>query len=659
MTNVKTLLLAEGITVTPTTNTTSVAGSYVAYASDAAFVSAKGSAAANGDVYYNTTTALVRYYSNGAWSAMVDDDSTQTMTNKRLNSPKLNEDVVLASTATELNQLDGVSVGGSSSGDIATIDGTQTMTNKRLTSPKINEDVALSSTATELNQLDGVSVGGTSTGDIATIDGTQILTAKDFAGGTASDTSRLTIPKNTIANLGGLTRKQATLLYASDEDKAYLDNGSSLLPLGGGGGISTVYLDHTDDGANLADGFRYIIDMSGASAKIDVNAPSGTTGYYLEVAVTGTEDQAAYASTPYYVDVLKNGSDAFRLDGKDYTTGITIGQASDYVSFAWDTGSPWWVVTPFTAFVARTLEGPWVFNDDLDVAGDVEIDGGLGVGKEPAYPLEVSKSNTGNYVARFDNTGTATGDDGVQIDCSGSNDATSILKCSVNNDARFEIFSGSNVMAVQGNVDINGAATIDNAAGGTIALNTGTNAGGSFTNALRHTHASDPWGLNISYTVASPSASTGNYYILCEDATASRFYVAGNGGIYNYQSNDSDLSDQRMKTDLTPLESVLERFVQIPIGTWAYLDNLDHIHIGSMAQDVEKHFPEVIKDTFLVNKGTENEFMAKGINNKGLLFIAMKAIQELNTKHESELAKKDVQIEAILARLTALEGEKI
>ena len=38
---------------------------------------------------------------------------------------------------------------------VATLAGTQTLTNKTLTSPKINEDVALTSTATELNLLDG------------------------------------------------------------------------------------------------------------------------------------------------------------------------------------------------------------------------------------------------------------------------------------------------------------------------------------------------------------------------------------------------------------------------------------------------------------------------------------------------------------------------
>ena len=39
---------------------------------------------------------------------------------------------------------------------VATLTGTQTLTNKTLTSPKINEDVALTATSTELNLLDGI-----------------------------------------------------------------------------------------------------------------------------------------------------------------------------------------------------------------------------------------------------------------------------------------------------------------------------------------------------------------------------------------------------------------------------------------------------------------------------------------------------------------------
>jgi hypothetical protein len=45
--------------------------------------------------------------------------------------------------------------------DFATLAGTETLTNKRLTSPKINEDVAMLATATELNILDGATLSTT------------------------------------------------------------------------------------------------------------------------------------------------------------------------------------------------------------------------------------------------------------------------------------------------------------------------------------------------------------------------------------------------------------------------------------------------------------------------------------------------------------------
>lgn len=47
-------------------------------------------------------------------------------------------------------------IGGSSANDIVTINGTQTLTGKRLTSPKLNEDTAVTATATEVNVLDGI-----------------------------------------------------------------------------------------------------------------------------------------------------------------------------------------------------------------------------------------------------------------------------------------------------------------------------------------------------------------------------------------------------------------------------------------------------------------------------------------------------------------------
>jgi len=70
------------------------------------------------------------------------------------------------------------------------------------------------------------------TGDVVGTSDSQVLTNKDIDGGTASNTSRVTIPKDTRANLDALTRKEATIVYATDEQQALVDDGTQLVPLG-------------------------------------------------------------------------------------------------------------------------------------------------------------------------------------------------------------------------------------------------------------------------------------------------------------------------------------------------------------------------------------------------------------------------------------------
>lgn len=69
---------------------------------------------------------------------------------------------------------------------------------------------------------------------------TSVINTTDIDGGTASNTSRLTLPKATKGTLSGLTRKQATLLYASDENNVYVDNGTTISPLGGNWTVYSV-----------------------------------------------------------------------------------------------------------------------------------------------------------------------------------------------------------------------------------------------------------------------------------------------------------------------------------------------------------------------------------------------------------------------------------
>ena len=91
-------------------------------------------------------------YLNGVTSAIqtqLDDKSTasktETFTNKSIS---LGSNTV-TSTLAQLNTA-------VSDADVASLAGTETLTNKTLTSPKINEDVAVTATATELNYVDGV-----------------------------------------------------------------------------------------------------------------------------------------------------------------------------------------------------------------------------------------------------------------------------------------------------------------------------------------------------------------------------------------------------------------------------------------------------------------------------------------------------------------------
>lgn len=80
-------------------------------------------------------------------------------------------------------------------------------------------------------------------------DQAQVLTLKDIDGGTASNTSRLTVPKASTATLAALTRKQGTVVYDTTLGTLFVDTGSALSPVGGGGGGGGGMVWHPVEGA--------------------------------------------------------------------------------------------------------------------------------------------------------------------------------------------------------------------------------------------------------------------------------------------------------------------------------------------------------------------------------------------------------------------------
>jgi hypothetical protein len=104
-----------------------------------------GDPLAAGMLYYNTVSNIMRIYSGSAWENVAVSTAgfatlagVETLTNKTLTAPKINEDVAVTSTATELNLLDGVS---------------------GLVQADLTKLAAIDSTAAELNTLDALSRG--------------------------------------------------------------------------------------------------------------------------------------------------------------------------------------------------------------------------------------------------------------------------------------------------------------------------------------------------------------------------------------------------------------------------------------------------------------------------------------------------------------------
>jgi len=97
----------------------------------------------------------------------------------------------------------------SSPQELVAVDITQTLTNKTLTSPKINEDVAVTSTATELNILDGVT---STTAELNILDG---VTA------TASELNIL--DGKSFVDEDNMASDSATAIASQQSIKAYVD----------------------------------------------------------------------------------------------------------------------------------------------------------------------------------------------------------------------------------------------------------------------------------------------------------------------------------------------------------------------------------------------------------------------------------------------------
>ena len=166
-------------------------------------------------------------------------------------------------------------------------------------------------------------------------------------------------------------------------------------------------------------------------------------------------------------------------------------------------------------------------------------------------------------------------------------------------------------------------------------------------------------GLKLNMGVTNPTfncvinQATGNhsfYHLYNTNSThnAYRFYVQVNGGVANHSGNNVNLSDERMKKNITNMGSVYDTFKQFVFRDFNYIDDgaSDSKKHGLIAQEVETIDSDLITEDFKIAPDSEgNDVYRKALKEEQFMMIGMKALQEAIAK-----------IEILEAKVAALEG---
>jgi hypothetical protein len=237
-----------------------------------------------GRVWKNSTSQLPKIAIGGAVKELLTNDGTQVVTGK-----------TLSGASNTITNVSGSNVTNTPSGNLAATD-VQAALNE------LQSDIDTRATSSALTSHTGATSAHGVTGDLVGTTDTQVITNKDIDGGTAANTRRITIPKDTLANLQALTRKEGTIVYATDTGKFYADNGTSLVPVGSGSGAKNYFTDGDAEGSNpftlFNDGVGIWVDGTGGSptATITQSATNPLSGQKSFLFTSGTQYDTGKAS---------------------------------------------------------------------------------------------------------------------------------------------------------------------------------------------------------------------------------------------------------------------------------------------------------------------------------------------------------------------------
>ena len=154
-----------------------------------------------------------------------------------------------------------------------------------------------------------------------------------------------------------------------------------------------------------------------------------------------------------------------------------------------------------------------------------------------------------------------------------------------------------------------------------------------------HNDTSAPYGLLVKYSSVSPNNAGAEFYYAA-DSSSARFIVRSNGGIANFQSNDTNLSDERLKNNIENCDNYLDKICSIPVKLFNYKDEAEGTpkNLGVIAQEVEAIAPELVNNDGF-GETPEDGIPLKTVYSTDMMYALMKAIQELKADNDSLKAR--------------------
>jgi hypothetical protein len=146
--------------------------------------------------------------------------------------------------------------------------------------------------------------------------------------------------------------------------------------------------------------------------------------------------------------------------------------------------------------------------------------------------------------------------------------------------------------------------------------------------------SASPYGMNITFTAASPNNGSNNFLYLA-DSTTLRFAARSNGGLSNFSGNNVNLaSDIRLKKDISPLSSEWDKLKQIEVVNFKYKDSTDETALyGAIAQQVQEIYPNLV---IVTREATETEPEYYGLREQPFQWLTTKVLQEAMAKIETQ-----------------------